>query len=430
MNFKTLSRFCVAGLLVWMQACASNPLSQFNEKPYFTDPQAQMTREDRDLFDRALYRQENNRIQASIKVWKQFLQKHPRSFEAHNNLGLVYFEDDQVDSSIVEFETALSLEPNDSKIKKNLVRVLQFKATLLNEARNYNGAVDTLKQAQELSPPQQKERIGFIIEKFEDKVFEQAKQTNTLQAYEGFLKRFPSSGVNADEARTKIAGMQPVRRLVDETVLDGMQSEDPATAASLVEATAPAIDPVSESGMKKSTPENMEQATSAGVIQESADKGHMEEDVSTMKDEPEQVLESAEKVDASPLIDNLNKEMVPEQPQEAVRSIERPIEIATQPEPKPSTGTELFPDQEPPPVVANLFDALEQSQPQNKFVEIITRKDPLRVREEPTLSSKVLATVDKGSQFLFVTEQNGWYKVEFSAGQSGWVSKKFSRLVE
>jgi tetratricopeptide (TPR) repeat protein len=432
MNFKTLSRFCVVGFLVWIQACAGNPLTQYYEKPYFKAPQAQMTREDRELFDRALFRQENNRIQASIKVWKQFLQKHPRSFEAHNNLGLVYFEDDQVDSSISEFETALSLEPNDSKIKKNLVRVLKFKSTMLNEARDYNGAVDNLKRAQEFSPPEQKEKIGFILEKFEDKVFEQAKQTNTLEAYEGFLARFPNSGAKADEARTKIAGLKPVSRRVDETALDGMQTEDPSTAASLDEKTAPAMDSMPESGMEKSAPENMEQATSVmeDVIQESADKGHMDGDASTMKEEAEQILETAEKTEASSLIDNLDKGPVPEQPQEAVRSVERPIEIATQPEPKPSTGTDLFPVQEPPPEVASLFDTPEVSQPAKKIVEIVTRFDPLRVREEPTLSSRVLATVDKGSQFPFVTERNGWYKVEFSAGQLGWVSKKFSRLME
>ena len=105
-----------------------------------------------------------------------------------------------------------------------------FKSTLLNEARDYNGAVDTLKQAQELSSPEQKEKIGFIIEKFEDKVFEQAKQSNTLQAYEGFLKRFPNSGKKADEARTKIAGLKPISSEVSETALDGMQTEDSSPA--------------------------------------------------------------------------------------------------------------------------------------------------------------------------------------------------------
>jgi len=78
-----------------------------------------------------------------------------------------------------------------------------------------------------------------------------------------------------------------------------------------------------------------------------------------------------------------------------------------------------------------LFDTLtEESPPPKKTVEIATLKDPLRVREQPSLNSRVLGTVARGSRFPFVMEQNGWYKVELSAGQLGWVSKKFSRLME
>lgn len=391
-----------------------------------------MPREDREIFDRALFRQENNRTQAAIKVWKQFLQKHPRSFEAHNNLGLVYFEDDQVDASILEFETALSMEPNDSKIKKNLVRVLKFKSTLLKEARDYNGAVDNLKRVQELSPPAQQERVGFNIEKFEDKVFDQAKQTNTLEAYEGFLKRFPNSGAKADEARTKIAGLQPVSRQMDETALDGMQMEDPSPTVSPEVTEIPGSDPAPESSMAMTDNGDVDQEISKveDSAQENVGKGHMEEEGSAMKAEAGQIMETAEKAEEQPLIESLDEGTVPEQPKEAVRSIERPIEIATQPEPKPSTGADLFPAEEPP-VVANLFEAPPDESPlSQKTVEIVTRKDPLRVRQEPSRDSKVLATVSKGSQVPFVTEQNGWYKVEFSAGQMGWVSKKYSRLME
>jgi tetratricopeptide (TPR) repeat protein len=485
MKLKTLSKFCVVGFLVFLQACAGNPLGYFSDKPYFTSPQAQMTREDRELFDRALFRQENNRVPAAIKVWKQFLQKYPRSFEAHNNLGLVYFEDDQVDPSIVEFETALSLEPNDEKIKKNLIRVLAFKATLLREARDYNGAVDTLKRAQEVSTPAGKEKIGFRIEKYEDKVFEQAKQANTLEAYEGFLKRFPNSGKKADEARTKIAGLEPVRPQVSESALDGMQTEEPIVP--LDEIAMPESDSAPEAEIAKTDVGDMGQAIANRIedsVQESADKIRMDENASTVKDSARQMLDStaekveakkdsamqmldttaekvdakkdsarqmldttAEKVDAKkesalqmletvgkseekPLIESLDKAVIPERLEEAVRSAERPIEIATQPEPKPSTGTDFSASQEPPKV-ANLFEALEASPlPPKKIVEIVTRRDPLRVREGPSVNSRILATVAKGAQYPFVSEKNGWYQVEFSAGQSGWVSKKFARLVK
>lgn len=433
------------GLLMFLQACAGNPLSYFSEKPYFVAPQAQMTREDRELFDRALFRQENNRIPAAIKVWKQFLQKYPRSFEAHNNLGLVYFEDDQLDPSLVEFDTALSLEPNDSKIKKNLVRVLKFKATLLKEAKDYNGAVDTLKRAQEYSPPEKKERIGFAIENFEDKIFAQAKQTNTLEAYEGFLKRFPESGKKADEARTKIAGLQPLRSEMSETALDGMQSEEPSATVPLDEIAMP------EPEIAKTDVGDMGQAIANRIedsFQESADKIRMDENASTVKDSARQMLDStAEKVEAKkdsarqmletaakveekPLIESLDTETAPEQPREAVRSVERPIEIATQPDPKPSSGTDLFPAEEPPEV-ANLFKEFEEesSPPQMKIVEIVTRSGSLRIRDAPSLDSRILGAVPRGSQLPFVAEQNGWYQIQYS-GQAGWVSKKYSRLLE
>jgi|GEM_PF-1380939 len=361
MNIKPFDRCLVIGFLILVQACASNPLGRFFEKPYFTAPQTQMTREDREIFDRALFRQENNRVQAAIKVWKQFLQKHPRSFEAHNNLGLMYFADDQVDPSILEFETALSLEPNDSKIKKNLVRVLKFKATLLNEAKGYNGAVDTLKRAQEISPPEQKEKIGFIIEKFEDKVFEQAKATNTVEAYEGFLKRFPNSGKKADEARMKIAGLIPVDPKVSATALDGMQMEAPSPAPD--EKETPKSDSAPDSSIVTKDNGDMRQATSRveDSIQKSMDKDRTVADGSTLKDEAGQMLETAGKANVKdeagqilgaaeevevkdgagqvlntakkaverPLIESLDKEIIPEQPKEAVRSVERPIAIAT-----------------------------------------------------------------------------------------------------
>ena len=370
-----------------------------------------MTRADRELFDRAFFFQKNNRIQPAIKVWKQFLQKHPRSFEAHNNLGLVYFEDDQVGPSIAEFETALSLEPSDAKIKRNLIRVLAFKATLLKEARDYNGAVDTMKRAQEISIPEEKERIGFIIEKYEDKVFEQTKQADTLEAYEGFLKRFPNSAKNADEARMKIEGLKPRSPEVGETAMDDQQKEEPSSTASPSEKEIQESDSPPETSMVKSDPGNME----------SSDKDRTDKEVSMMKG------------------------IIPEQPQEAMRSAERPIEIATQPDPKPSTAANIISTLDqletdtPKPEVALLEPKVNvpssdnisvKSKATERMVEIVTRKDPLRVRDGPFLGARILATVAKGSQVPIITERDGWYKVEFSVGQMGWISKKYAKLVE
>ena len=132
------------------------------------------------------------------------------------------------------------------------------------------------------------------------------------------------------------------------------------------------------------------------------------------------------------------------QPLEVPRSDEQKIEIATQPEPKPATGVDLFPSLEskvspPEPVVENPAPTIspiqnnfpeEVAQAPKRQVKIVTSKDPLRVRQGPTSDSKILATVAKGSLVPLVKEENGWYKIELYGGEMGWVSKKYSHLVE
>jgi hypothetical protein len=129
---------------------------------------------------------------------------------------------------------------------------------------------------------------------------------------------------------------------------------------------------------------------------------------------------------------------IPVQPLEVPLSGEQKIEIATQPNPKPATGVDPFSNPEPEilspasgtPSPLQNDSSQVVAQAQNKKVKIVTNKDPLRIRAAPTSDSKVLATVAKGSLVPFVEEENGWYKIEFSAGQMGWVSKKFALVVE
>ena len=440
-DFKMLKRFLIAGILIGVQGCASVNLNPFSEKPYFASPPAQTTRADKEIFDRALFRQTNNRIQPAIKVWKEFLEKHPRSFEAHNNLGLVYFEDDQVDAAIGELETAMSLEPSESKIKDNLIRVLKFKSTLYKEARDYNSAVDTLKRVQKIASPEEKEKIGFRIEQYEDQAFEQAKRINTLEAYEGFLRRYPDGSKNSDEARMKVEGLK--RR-------DTVSLETPDSPEAL------AMSPLAK-GNGEDT--NGESPMLEGSLMESGDKKDMEKGTSMMKEiiekkmeEPAaigeklpveaesggQAMEKAGRVQpVAPAIEGLDKGFIPVQPLEVPRSDEQKIEIASQPEPKPATGADLFPSPiieasppAPPVAVPALEDFPEVAKAPQKKVKIVTRKDPLRVREDPTLDSPVLATIAKGSMVPLINEENGWYKIEFSTGEMGWISKKYARLVE
>jgi tetratricopeptide (TPR) repeat protein len=472
---KIFKRWLIAGILIVIQGCAGATLNPFVEKPYFASPPAQLSKADQELFDRALFRQTNNRLQPAIKVWGQFLEKYPRSFEAHNNLGLVYFEDDQLDAAVIELERALSLEPSETKIKKNLVRALNFKALLYREANDYNRAVDTLKRVQEISTPEEKEKVGYRIEKYEDKAFEQAKRINTLEAYQGFLIRYPKSSKNSDEARTKIEGLK--RR---EVVYSEKKPEGGVNSMSSLKVMKPEEVEAGEamlegSLMEEGNKENMADVTSTMKDAVKKEEESLADATSTMKDEvkkekenlagvaskiksdSEKKMESAmtglkepvgeglgtvgkvEMADKTPSIPKpLDNGFIPVQPLEVPLSGEQKIEIATQPNPKPATGVDPFSNPEPEilkPAQGTLspkkMDSPEVlAEAPNKKVKIVTSKDPLRIRAGPRSDSKVLATVAKGSLVPFVKEENGWYKIEFSAGQMGWVSKKYALMVE
>lgn len=443
MKFKVLSRFFIAGALVWGQACASSSIAKFFDKPYFEYPSAQLARADKDLFEKALSRQIYNRIPEAIKAWNQFIEEHPGSFEAQNNLGLVYFEDDQVDQSIIAFEKALALEPNDAKIKTNLAKALKFKAALLKEGKDYASAIDSLLRAQDVSTGYQKERIGYVIERYEDQVFEQAKRANTMLAYEGFLKRFPNSEKNADEARMKIKGMQPVSAEMmefdEEPEMDEVWGSDFGTASSMVK---------SKSGEMKKAGSTMEFDEEPGIDEEvvwESDSGTassmvksesgemkkagpmMERGGSMMKDASRQMRETAERfAEENPV----GGSQVLKQPREITRGMERQVEIATQPHPKPSSAPDLFPVPASG-VSGSNFDEFDRNVSSAKrMVEITTFNGSLRVRKMPSVNSKVLTTMERGAQAPFIKEKDGWYYIEFSQGRMGWVTKKYSRLME
>jgi primosomal protein N'' len=482
MENKMLKRLLIIGILIVAQGCASTTLNPFVEKPYFATPPTEISRDDKELFDKALFRQTNNRVQPAIKVWGQFLKKYPRSFEAHNNLGLVYFEDDQLDAAIVELEKALSLEPSEVKIKNNLIRALNFKSLLHREANDYNRAVDTLKRVQEISSPEEKEKVGYRIENYETKAFEQAKRADTLEAYQGFLIRYPKSSKNSDEARLKVEGLKQMEVAIPskEAALSGvppvsMGSEEMAAGDALLEGS------LTEDGSKG----NMEGLTRGmkGLAEKKMGsavrdlKPPVEENMEAMKVEAMKNVDLSDKT--APVTETLSNGFIPVQPLEVPLSGEQKIKIATQPNPKPATGVDPFskpvklkantgtlkklepklkasvdplsdpesklraeanpfskpkpeivsPNTDVPVVVQNLSSNIV-ARAQRMKVKIVTNKDPLRIRARPTSQSKVLATVAKGSLVPFVREENGWYEIEFSFGQMGWVSKKYAHMVK
>ncbi len=203
---NSISRYLISlAFLVLLSACATQSMMpRTTVTPYFDTPPPGISKEEAKLFSRALYLQRNNKLRSSYKAWKEFLRNRSRSYEARNNIGLVLYADDQVDLAIREFEMAWSLEPNDLRIRKNLIRARKFRGLLLNENQDYHGAIFHYNRVAELSETGDREKALFQVEKLEDKIFAQVKRTNTLSAYEDFLRRYPDSHGNSKEARRRI----------------------------------------------------------------------------------------------------------------------------------------------------------------------------------------------------------------------------------
>ena len=174
------------------------------ETKLLTVPPADIPKTDQELYLQALQLQNAGHIQEAIKFWNQFLKSYPRSFEARNNLGNAYYASDQIPQSIFEFETALSIAPDDAKVKENLANALKFQSALQEDDQDLKSAIESLVRAQALSNPNEKERIGLNIELLQDKIYEGVRQLNTIEAYQDFLKRYPNSPKNSEDAKAQI----------------------------------------------------------------------------------------------------------------------------------------------------------------------------------------------------------------------------------
>ena len=133
MKLFAVRRLLILVFLFWFWSCAT-PFRAAN--PYFEMPPEHLLIAERELFSLALQQQKNNKLKSSIGLWKRFLANNPRSFRGYNNLGMVYYTNDQLSLALSAFETALDLEPFDHKIKENLKRTLRFQITLLRENKD------------------------------------------------------------------------------------------------------------------------------------------------------------------------------------------------------------------------------------------------------------------------------------------------------
>jgi uncharacterized protein YgiM (DUF1202 family) len=159
---------------------------------------------DQKLFSQALKAQNEGQFDSAIKLWKSFLSKHPKSFEGHNNLGLVYYAQDIVSQALHEFETAYRLNREDPRIRKNLARALRFRASIVQENREYFKTLEILARLEQIVEPEEKQGVLFKQEQVEDQIFLQVIKADNSAAYQDFINHFPD-GLNAVRAREYLA---------------------------------------------------------------------------------------------------------------------------------------------------------------------------------------------------------------------------------
>ena len=70
------------------------------------------------------------------------------------------------------------------------------------------------------------------------------------------------------------------------------------------------------------------------------------------------------------------------------------------------------------------------------FVIVTTNSNSLNVRQKPSSSSRVIASLFNGSKVPFITKNNPinasntWFKVEYSKGRYGWVHSRYSKVIK
>ena len=176
-------------------------------------PSKSLSTFDRELFTRAALHQGKGQIDSAILLWNKFLQRNPNSFEVRNNLGLLYYANDEIVKAIYHYDQGLKLRPREGQLKVNLVRALKVQSAILEENREYDEAIVGLGRIVELSPAKEQEAIERQIEALEDQIFKQVKKSNLMGEYQEFLKKYPRSPANSDEARLWIENKLKAKKM-------------------------------------------------------------------------------------------------------------------------------------------------------------------------------------------------------------------------
>ena len=424
MKSRGFSISLLLALILWVVACATPPSQLFETPP------GRIPISDTRLFAKALAYHKKGRTDLAMDLWKKFLERHPGSFEARNNLGLLYYANDQISLAISQFERALDLEPGSAKIKRVLLRALKVRVAILEENKEYDDVIVYLKRIFQLSPQQIREKIALRVGKFEDIIFEKVKKVDTLEGYQRFLEKYPDSLENSNEAR----------RRVEELKQDIASPLDSLSEAGL-ETNLPEMQDTVPEGFEGFAPEPIPEETIEIVTEPFAP---------VVGSSPEADLET----DLPAMESTVSEAFAPEPIPEIVAPLpEETIEIVTEPSapliPAPSEPAKPEPVVEPqpvveeppsPPVIAPQLvvpskpvpeQTVEPERVSPKVVEVVKVKTRLNVRSEPEIrGGNIVYKLKLGERIPVLRENESWYQVEYVPGKSGWISKFYSKLPE
>jgi tetratricopeptide (TPR) repeat protein len=398
---KLLKSILLSILILGFFGCASlqnKDGENFSGSPYFEEPPDKILFSDKELYTQALNLQYKGQLQSAIQLWQKFLAERSQSFEALNNLGMAYYSNDQLDSSIESFESALAIQPDNARIKSNLSRTLRFRVTLERENREYAKAVMDLQKIIPLSGKDQQEKVLREIESVQEKIFEEAQKLNTTEAYEQFIKSYPDS-VYASKAKDMLKLLNPTAELAKEPAKEFLP-------------------PITEA--KKEVETQFEEA--APLVEEKLmeSSSMMESKTPEMKMENPAMMDtkiSEPKMGEPPMMDTKMEDPG------MMDTKMSDMDMGTDGMAIDIPESELMVDKNDPVMDMGSSSKVRQ-------VKIMTKRTPLNIRAKPSARARVIGKVKKGAVVRLIEETSEWYHIAYATGKTGWISRKYSKEVK
>lgn len=458
MNRTFLAHVFCAICLFAIQSCATPQKS-----PFFVKPSGQILEADHQMFNQALELQKKGQLRPAILMWKNFLNDHPKSFEAHNNLAMAYFSNDQLDLAIDAFSRSIELSPENEKIMTNYRRALRFRVTLFKENKDYAPAVRDLEKIAGLSPKAAKrERIAAEIEDLHDLIYKQVERNNSLEDYRDYVERYPDSS-NIGDARAKIMELesaqtrqmekeQTQRRIPFPTMEEGEVNESGQIESSPIEDTVISQEEMENTGFtsdqqgeaaKEPMPAPAKEEALMVDPQPAASPG-----MALPQAPPSASTPASEAMVTPPPMQETVSPPPPEIPVEtpeprAMEPTPAPAPVVPAPPapaatltPSPSLKSEDVTSEFLQKKITELKRKVARAPtpssglPRGKKVKIATQASPLNVRLVPSIRGKIIGQAEKGAILPVLREKEKWYQVEYDKGKVGWISKLFSEPVE